>query len=218
MILKSLFFFVLTCFSLSANALGVVFGLGASEEAIWVDDNSLGYDEVAKLESDTMILPSIGIRTESRYFNEDSGWGFHFEVNGSLIDIKTQTIPDSEPPVDVGTGIRGYSIYVVPLAYYHFKRNSIAEWSYKAGIGLGAGYLNLKGNFKITGSSSPNYNDIEDVNASGVGMAGGAYFEASKGSHLIVIQNFVPMISDKRYSYSQLNLLFSYKYVVELFK
>ena len=86
----------------------------------------------------------------------------------------------------------------------------------KWGVGVGVGYLNMHGNFRVTKHSRADYWDKKDVNVNGFGMAVGVFFEIAKGNHFITAQGFGPVVSDDNYKYQEENIEIMYRYRLAL--
>lgn len=214
--IRTFLYFILLCFIKPAFSLELDVGIEFSNKSVWVEEIARGPNEIAMIDSEDEIMPSITLRTSTGYFSEGSNWGYHFQLDGSIFNVSMQTVPGSDELQDFGTSIDGYSLFAVPVAYYHFNNTSKDEWSYKAGIGAGIGYLHLEGTYQITHDGHPEIGTVKSVDASGFGLAVGVYLEASKGKHIIVVQNYAPTVDDGRYEYMQHNVLIAYRYAVDL--
>lgn len=207
------------CISLAitvdAKAFEILLGVEATNKAIWVEESARGANEIAKLDSGLTYGPSVGARTEPRYF-DNSQWGYHYQFDGSIFNIDKQELPGMDQGVDVGTSIKGYSLYAVPVGFYHFFKGLDDHWQYKAGLGVGIGYLNMRGSFKITDPQHPEYNQIKKMRAEGVNLAVGVYIEIARGPHMIIIQNYGPTAEDNTYHYLQHNVVIAYRYAFEI--
>ena len=205
-----------TICSLNLNALDLMIGINIKSASIEIDDKKTQDDEIAQMSNGQQYSPTIGLRTEPQYFsNGNSNWGYFYQFDGTIFQIDKQEIDGQDEEQDLGTSIKGYSLFAVPTGYYHFNKNSNG-WSQKVGIGIGAGYLNMSGNFKITKQSHPDYGQIKDVNVKDFGMAIGIFLEFSNKNHSIIIQNFGPTVSDDNYEYMQHNVDIMYRYKFSL--
>jgi len=215
--LKLFVFLLCMGFSAQSYALELLAGVDAGRKSVWVEDKLLGNNEIANVDSLIDYQPTVGVRTNTTDFSPSSNWGYHYELSLSFFDITTQTLANIDKQEDLGTGIHGWTAFAVPVVFYQFNKNTHNDaWSYKAGLGVGAGYLSLEGNFKITDSSHPDFNQIKKVSLSDFGVAVGLYLEAAKGPHFIVIQNYSPVIEDNHYQYQQMNISLSYRYAFQL--
>lgn len=212
---KFVFLFILLAFNNSVLALELLLGINTARNSIGIEDKSRGDNEIAMMEGEFEFSPSIAARTEATYF-ANSNWGYHIQIDFFQFKIDKQEINiySSAPARDLGTEMKGSSIYVVPVAFYHFNRQQQKDWNYKAGVGAGFGYLDLQGTFRITDSSHPLFNSVQNVDVSDIGMAGGVYFSAEKGNHLFVGQNYGPLIDDGQFQYQAHDVALSYKYRV----
>ena len=200
------------------SALDVMVGINIPSKDISITDkNQDAIDDIATFSSKFKVAPSVGLRTEPNYIS-DGQFGYFFQFDGATFDIDTQEINDEDDPKDIGTSISGSSLLAVPTIFYHFNKSQTA-WSQKFGIGVGASYLDLRGDFIVTDNTHPEYNQKIDVDTKGWGMAVGVFFEVSNDKHLFIIQNFAPTISDDKYEYQQHNIdmMYRYKFTIDNF-
>jgi len=200
------------------NAFEFTVGVEVSDKSVWVEDKNRSGNEIAKVSNGIKLRPSFTLRTIPSYFSDSGNWGYHYQIDSSIFKINKQELPGVEDEQNVGTTMKGFSIYAIPVAYYHFNRNQPKKWNYKSGIGIGVGYLKVTGNFQITHDSHPEIGEVKAVNADGFGLAVGIYLEASFGKHVIVIQNYAPFIVDKQYDYQQNNVIIAYRYTFNFFE
>ncbi|MBI4651605.1 hypothetical protein HY745_10045 [Candidatus Desantisbacteria bacterium] len=213
---KTLFIICCCIAGLNTNimAFDLMIGGNASQKSVWVEEKSNNDNDIAKMSDGIQYAPTIGLRTNLKYFNNETNWGHFYQFDGVLFDISKQELPNIDKEQNVGTSIKGYSLSATPTAFYHFKKNNENNWSYKTGIGVGLGYLKLNGNFKITEYLHPEYNQIKQVDVAAIGFSVGVFFEASNNNHSIVIQNFAPSVSDNKYNYLQHNVDIMYRYKI----
>ncbi len=205
----------LTILGTNVQALDLMVGLNISNKSIDINDKENQDEVIATMDGGLNYSPVLGLRTEPDYFGgKDSNWGYFFQFDGMMFDIKKQSDEENEE-TDIGTSIKGYSIFAVPSAYYHFNKKS-KGWSQKVGIGVGAGYLSMSGDFIITKEGHLEYGQTKDVDISKTGMAVGVFVEFSNKNHSIIIQNFAPSISDDNYEYMQHNVEMMYRYKFSL--
>ncbi len=199
------------------NTLQLWVGVEFSPKGLWIEDREKGSEEIARMDQPIRVWPSLSLNSRSFYASSTSPWGMHIELSGSPFVIDKQEISRDKDPEDLGTGVKGYSIYTVPLVYYHFRKHSVDRWNFKVGTGVGAGYMNLWGDFKITERSHEKHNEIIPVDIHGVGIAVGVYFNASYKNHNFTVQNYGPVLWDDEYEYQLHNAIFSYQYAFQLF-
>ena len=207
------FFILLICINSPVYSYDLYFGVETASESVEVEEISLGKDIIARLDSGPSLNAAVGIKSDPVYFGKRSQWGYLYQLDFSVFNLSKQTIDDSKIAIDVGTNVEGYSLYALPVVYYHFKKGMEKRWKYKAGIGLGIGYLKLSGDFKITDPAHYAYNQVKDVNLEGFGFSGGIFLEAAMGRHVIVLQNYAPTITDEVYKFSQHNSVLAYRYI-----
>lgn len=208
---------------LSVTALELSLGLNCSNGSIDMEGEIVVDDPeedntivVANIGDSTTCLPRIGIRSENNYFNARKTWGYFFESSGSVFNFRKQSV-SGMGDVNMGTSTKGNTAYTVSVLFYNFK-NAIQGWSLKTGLGAGVGYLDIKGDIKITEESSLKYGEVEQLDYKGVTSSAGVYFEASKDSHLFILQMYGPSFSDNGYDYHYKDVSFSYSYLFSLFK
>lgn len=203
---------LLSAYSNQLFAYEILIGIESGSKSVWIEDISLGDDEIARMETDLSFSPSFGMRTDAKYLSPDSKWGYHIQLDVTQFKIDRQEVDSLEVLVDYGTSMEGAALYAVPVLYYHFNKGDMNRWNYKAGVGAGIGYLQLKGSFRITDSSHPEFNQIKNADVEDVDMAVGVYFEASFGNHIVLVQNYGPVVSDDNFDYQLHNILIAYRY------
>lgn len=207
---------VLFLLSSHVSAFEVLLGMEATTKSLWVEDTDYGTDEIARMDGGLNYYPSVSARSESIYFDHGGNWGYHYQFDFSQYEINTQEILGLSDPVDLGTRVKGSAFYAVPVGYYHFKKGQSDQWQYKAGLGIGVGYLTVSGDYQVTDSNHINYGEVKTVNVTGVDMAVGVYFEAFKGNHVVVIQNYAPTLESAGYQYMLHNVVIAYRYAFEI--
>ena len=212
---SSSFILILMLFTLSSNAhaLELLVGIVSADQDIWIAEKNGSTNAIVR--NPTKYQPTIGLRSEEGSFSDESNWGYFYEVNYARFELSLQETSSGEL-ADYDTGLSGWGLYAIPVGYYHFNKGKPEEWSYKAGIGVGLGYLNMSGSFVITEPSHLNYNQRKKVDAKGIDMAVAIYLEVSKGPHTFLIENYSPTIEDDKYSYQFMNVGISYKYAFQI--
>lgn len=101
----------------------------------------------------------------------DSNAGYYFNYSYRSIDIDKQDITPnggSFTVADLGTAVSGYNIYAYASLFYNFGDKRIVSHNnsfFKAGVGIGAGYLKADGDIILTevpGQPRLNF-DIADI-------------------------------------------------------
>ena len=201
----------LCTFPSALHALEIDLGVEMANKSIWIEEPLLGGGEIARMDSGNSYQPSLAIHTNPDYIWDDDNWGYHYQMDFSTFYLPFQEDPDTSELSNQGTSLSGNAIYAMPVGYYHFNRHDLSSWNYKAGIGVGVGYMDVSGTFKIT-QPHPEIGTIKHIDYSGYGFSVGVYFEAAKGNHTIIVQNYSPVVSDGPYDYQQMNLILAYRY------
>jgi len=210
------FFLVLfIAFPVVSHAVELAVGLQSTFTNIEIQDPEHGDKDVAVMTSGFHILPTASLVSSPYYFAEDSNVGMQFQLDWSFFKSGQQALQNSQDKVDLGTSVKGYAITAVPVLFYHWNRDAGSDWNAKVGIGFGAGYLDLKGNYQITHVAQQR-GETRDVDFDGLGMAINVYLEANKGPHQFQLYNFSPILSEKDYDFQGHNVVMAYKYRFDL--
>lgn len=198
-----------------AHAEKIDLGINIGQQSVSISRVDSSDLEVANLETEFSYSPVVSAKTADRYLDPASQWGYFYQIDFSLFDVNKQTIPGSGELRDIGTRLKGYSVYVVPVMFYNFSRFDASKWHKKLGLGVGLGLLSLKGNFRTLSLTDPTNGNEVSVDAKGVGLAVGVLFAFEKSPHNIILQNFAPTLDVGDYSYLQHNIEMSYRYSFE---
>lgn len=208
-------FVALVCSINTANA--VQLALGASLDRSFVDIKNKSDDEtLAEMKSKAGFFPTLSLNFEPNYLFDDSHWGYQFQFDASLFEVDRQVIA-GEAVKDLGTSMTGYSFSVVPSIFYHFKKANTQGWHFKSGLGVGVGYLNIKGDFRITNASHSEFDQVKDLNLAAPVASANAFIESIYKSHIITLQFFLPIARDGEYIVTQNHMGISYKYALDIF-
>ena len=191
----------------------VSIGAEVGFKSIAVIEKEANNDQIAKLSKGLSVAPSIIIASNEKYIWVDENWGYHVQVKGGWYSLNKQSINDDSN--DLNTKISGFSIYAVPVGYYHFNKNVTDNWTYKLGVGVGLGWINLDGEFEVTNKKHLEYGEINSIDTARFGTALGVFFEANYKNHAVILQNYAPQISDDDYFYQQHNVAIAYRYKIE---
>ncbi len=209
---KFIALFLIILFSSHLYAFSLLVGIKSSVSSMRVNDLQSGDEKIAQMHSTPQFYPAVGIRTKPNYIGK-SNWGYFYQLDWSRYRLSRQKF-DGIDDNDVGTEIKGYSVFAVPTLYYDFYKKE--EWTFKAGLGIGAGYMSTKGSFKITQASHPEFNTLKAVNVNDFGIAYGIFFELLNEHHSFIVQNFIPSAKDANYEYAQDNVDIMYRYIFHL--
>ncbi len=198
----------------TVSALELMVGANISTKDIRITDQNENL--IADMTSDSIVYPSLSLRSKSKFFNNTSSLSYNYELDFSIFNVNKQRLNSSKNSQDIGTSIKGYSLYAVPTLFYNFNKRDKIGWKYKAGLGIGIGYLNISGRFQGTNSAQPSFNQIKDVRTSGYDIVVGVNFQAKYNQHVITIKNFTPSIKNDNLQYFQSNVLLGYQYIFDI--
>lgn len=206
---------------LAAYDLLVGAGIGSRSIEINNSENSM---QMATFQTQGVdFYPSIGIRSAPQYIWSRSNWAYTISADFFTSKFTKQVISetDSEPEQlkDKGTKMVGISLYAIPLVYYQFNRYAKQRWKYRAGLGIGIGYQNHKGDFLSTNPYQDSFGKIKKIDHSGFGLSTGLYLEASYQKHFFTLSADVVSArpSGLSYEYEESNVSLSYRYQIYSF-
>jgi hypothetical protein len=203
-----------------AYAINLLIGASIGKRYFTVSDEESQKD-IAEFETkDWQYSPNISLKLEPSYFWENSNVAYTFSADFFMSRIKEQLLSkNDEEPQDVGTEIKGFSMFVTPIIYYHFNRDNTEGWQYHAGMGMGIGYQNHNGAFLITNANDPNFGKVEKINHAELGYTIGLYLEAIYQKHHIMLTSDLIAVhpSGTPYMYMEDNVFFKYQYQVYSF-
>jgi len=188
-------------------------GIEGGFKSLSVIEQSTDNDQLAQMTRGLSLFPSVVISSNETYIWDDQNWGYNVQVNGGWYSMDKQQV--NEQATQLGTHVKGFSIYAVPVGYYHFNKGVVDDWTYKLGLGVGLGWVNLDGDTQLTKTNHPLSGQTISIDTSGFGTAIGIYFEAKYKSHSIVLQNNAPQISDSDFYYQQNNIAIAYRYQID---
>ncbi|MDX8404283.1 MAG: hypothetical protein R8K54_07745 [Mariprofundaceae bacterium] len=173
------------------HALTLDLGVSISQPSLKI--KSASNDTVlAEMVDKASIWPSVALKTKERYFG-DSNFGYTAEVMAWYMKLNQQKVGGEE--VSLGTSVRGYFAYLTPTLYYRFGDKYGMEssgWMTTIGLGVGVGYLNVKGTMITTGT---NPNRLERVDDVGFGASTGLFVEIMKNKWFLRLTNFGPILN-----------------------
>ncbi|HKI62466.1 MAG TPA: hypothetical protein VKA31_09255 [Mariprofundaceae bacterium] len=176
----------------AAAALSLDFAVSISQPSLKI--KSTANDSVlAEMVDKATIWPSITLKTRERYFG-DSNFGYTAEAMAWYMRLNRQKVGRNE--VDLGTSARGYFAYLTPSIYYRFGDRYSMEspgWMTTVGVGLGVGYLNVKGTMMTTGTTP---GTLQNINYSGFGASTGLFIEVMKSNWFLRLSSFGPALNN----------------------
>jgi hypothetical protein len=145
-----------TLFRMPTFKLGIASGAGSVE----VSDGNTLHD--VKFKSTSSISPLITLIQSPYYFNDETRWGYHTEINARYFkldyDDKSSDFVDGE--------LEGYSASLTPVLFYQWGHKKLCEScrSWRVEVGAGVNYLYSDGDVKSING------DKTDFSSSGFGF------------------------------------------------
>jgi len=176
----------------SVQALTLDLGASISQPSLQIK-SSINNTLLGEMVDQASLWPSLTLKTKERYFGS-SNFGYTAEMMAWYMKLDRQRKAGKE--VNLGTSVRGYFGYLTPTLYYRFgDKYSIdsSNWMSTLGIGLGVGYLNVKGSM-ITTETSPNR--LEQIHDVGFGASTGLFLEVMKNGWFLRLTNFGPILNN----------------------
>ncbi|MFQ5582400.1 MAG: hypothetical protein ACE5F3_07245 [Mariprofundaceae bacterium] len=177
-------------------ALSIDLGVSVSQPSLLIRDTATD-NVLAEMTDKAAIWPSVSIKTRERYFGE-TNLGYSASVRAWYMNIDQQKVGGNE--VNLGTSAKGYYAYLTPTIYYRFGDKYSMEspdWMGTIGIGVGVGYLNVRGDVVTTGTTPQVRKRIDNV---GFGLSSGIFLEVIKQGWFLRITNFGPILMDKGFT------------------
>lgn len=194
--MKPVILFCLTAFYLltpsSAHALSFDFAVSISQPSLKLKSTA-NNAVLGELVDKTAIWPSVALKLDEQYFG-DSNFGYTAEMMLWYMRLDRQKVGKQE--VNLGTSANGYFAYLTPTLYYRFgDRYSMEspDWMTTVGIGLGVGYLNVRGTM-VTTAVTPQ--STVPINVSGLGLSTGLFFEVMKERWFFRFTSFGPALNN----------------------
>lgn len=184
----ALLFIQLVLMNMEVHASSFDFGLNVSRQSLQAELAG-ETKNIGMMEDDFSVWPVVLLRSSEVFFDK-SRWGYSIEFMAGYFDINKQEVNGKQ--LDLGTSVNGYYGYLTPMLYYRFgdKSNKTKTgWHTTLSIGIGVGYLKVKGDMIMT-ELSPNRK--EAINGEGFGMSAGVYAEFSDNNWFFRISNYAP--------------------------
>jgi len=175
----------------AAHALSLDLAVSLSQPSLQVKSTS-NNAVLGTLVEKTALWPSVGLKTKERYFG-DSKFGYTAEMMAWYMRLDRQKVGSQE--INMGTSARGYFAYLTPTLYYRFGDRYSMEspnWMASIGIGVGVGYLNVKGSIITTGLAPQTR---EAININGIGLSSGVFFEVLKNRWFFRFTSYGPSLN-----------------------
>ena len=205
-------FIIILLISTSLHAIDFLIGINAYNKKLTIEDNNLGMSDIAMFKTEASIAPSFSIRTKPSYINK-SKWGYFYQFDWSIFEMDKQIInADEENLLDYQTEVYGYSVFAVPTIYYHLNKKTDG-WSVKIGAGLGLGWLAIQGNYEVTRVDHPDYGTKKEIAIKGLNLSAGIFLELMNKHHSLILQDYIPTVTDDDFQYGQQNVDLMYRYI-----
>jgi len=118
------------------------FGIAFKQILLDISDTNT-MKTVALLEGDLIPWPFLSFQTPARYFGESRfGWLMEYGLSGFNIDEQSEPFTTDEA-TDIGTAAKGWFVYAMPTITWD------ASESFRVGLGLGGGFMSVKGDALI---------------------------------------------------------------------
>jgi len=172
----------------SAFAGEVFVGITAQQSTLFISEKNSETD-FAEMESNLYFLPALAVRSENKYFNEASNWGHFLEFNAGYYNVNRQVVNGST--VNLQTKLSGHYLDLTPTIFYNFGSREQESWGFKAGLGIGVGYLSTSGSTVLTekiGQPIATYDD------NSFGFTAGLFFEAKSNDWFVQVKGYGPIV------------------------
>ncbi|MDX8406978.1 MAG: hypothetical protein R8L58_01185 [Mariprofundaceae bacterium] len=181
------------CWLLPAtSAYALTFDLGGSVSQASLALRAVNNNaRLAEMVDRASLWPSVSLKTRERYFG-DTHFGYSAEMFAWYMRMNRQKVNGQE--LNLGTSAKGYFAYLTPTVYYRFGDKYSMEsdgWMTTLGIGLGVGYLNVKGTMLTTEITPQRLQAIDGV---GFGFSSGLFAEVMKKRWFVRLTNYGPIL------------------------
>lgn len=177
-----------------ADAAELLVGLASKGSSIDIKDDATG-NLVAEASDRYRPTPVFAIKTRDRYWDEQSGWGLFVEFSEGYIKADHQVVAGQR--VDLGTALSAIYWHLTPTVFYNFTRDDpVEEWGFRAGMGIGVGYMDISGDAVLTevvGTPRVEFDDEAYTYSFGV------FIELSKDNWVFQLKNYGPVMDTNGY-------------------
>lgn len=176
----------------TAFALSIDFAASISQPSLKIKSTA-NNAVLAEMVEKASLWPSVSLKTKERYFG-DTNFGYSVDAMAWYMRLNRQKVGGSE--VDFGTSAKGYFAYLTPTVYYRFGDKYSMDssgWMTTIGLGLGVGYLNVKGTMMTTGTTP---STLQPINEVGIGLSTGLFVEVMKSRWFLRFASFGPALNN----------------------
>lgn len=170
-----------TAFSSASHAAEVFIGVSTNWALLKGEESSSGSD-ISELETDKKPKPVFSVKTLESYF-DNSDFGYFVELGLNSYKVNQS--------VTLGTTVEGLSgeyWYATPTLFYNFTKSHQQDWSFKAGLGAGVGYLTSKGMLHI---EEPFFSD-RTINGKDFNLSLGLFIEFEYKRWVVQLKEYTP--------------------------
>lgn len=161
--------------------------------------------------------PVLYIDTPYHYFSdnpESDGFGWYVEYGFTTFTTHLQVVGTAESRIDLGTSISGETYNLTPIMFYNwgdpYIKNNQGQF-FKAGLGIGLGYLQAKGDIILTETTNERLN----IKFNELTMTLAILFEYRLNNFSIRLYAVGPSTDIKQYDYSMNEESYEFRYVFQ---
>lgn len=218
---------ILLFFSLVAPRVATADNAGTGFDGHWFDGyrldvglsvKQLTFDVYKSEETDTLgtlsgeFVTTVFLTFGSPYkYCGESNAGYYFQYGFSNFSMNTQEV-DLED-VDLGTSAKGFFVYATPVFFYNFGDKHFVDGkgkAFKAGFGIGLGYLTAKGDIIFTNTTSETH--TFDISSDVLSMAYYVLFDFRVNNWIFRAYGGGPEITTKDFDYNLFDFSFDIGY------
>jgi len=162
------------------------------------------------------MLPTFLVNFETPgYYLGKSNFGWNLIAGLSTYCINTQKL-GNDKVVNLNTSASGMSAYVTPALFYTLGDKVYQENDYhafRAGLGLGVGYLSATGSLVLTETPAKNTLSLD---VSGFGVSSTLFIEYRHNRWIYRLRSMGPSFSRGDYNYTVYDIYFGVGYLVNI--
>jgi len=165
----------------------VLVGMTAQQTTLFISDKN-SQATLAEMENMLYMSPILSLRNQRQHF-EASSWGYFYEFNLGWYDVNRQVVQGNTS--DLNTQLSGFYVDVTPTLTYVFTKETSDDWLVQAGVGVGIGYLSVKGSAYLTERAQQ---PRKTYNHSSLGFTAGVFLEVAKQGYFFQTKGYGPVI------------------------
>lgn len=184
-----LFWFTLGVIPALAHSATLDIGVNVYRNSVQIMDDS--GTQVAEMAEGLQYFPTVSLTSEPVYLFGGDSWSYTIENSLNYFKVSEQEVAYQDNEANLGTSVRGWTVSASPMLFYHFP--NLGNWEFKSGISLGAGYVKIKGDYKITNPESAEVGQIKNIDEEGIAWFTGVRFDAKYGRHTVSLSALTPI-------------------------